>query len=61
MEDDLAGVLDSQRLTAFQSTSSVWRTTPEYEAASDDLQISIHVLRMEDDGKNREKSLFALI
>ena len=25
------------------------------------LDISIHVLRVEDDGKNREKSLFALI
>ena len=29
--------------------------------ALQDIQISIHVLRAEDDGKNREKSLFAFI
>ena len=33
----------------FQSTSSVWRTTPLEEAWDLRLDISIHVLRVEDD------------
>ena len=45
----------------FQSTSSVWRTTATSSASSVPNCISIHVLRVEDDSKNREKSLFALI
>ena len=45
----------------FQSTSSVWRTTHRVEQLQLRLHISIHVLRVEDDSKNREKSLFALI
>ena len=45
----------------FQSTSSVWRTTEGREMREADFVISIHVLRVEDDSKNREKSLFAFI
>ena len=47
--------------SAFQSTSSVWRTTTADIAAHHSIFISIHVLRVEDDSKNREKSLFAFI
>ena len=45
----------------FQSTSSVWRTTPYQIGQLHGTFISIHVLRVEDDSKNREKSLFAFI
>ena len=45
----------------FQSTSSVWRTTTGDIKRSAHGDISIHVLRVEDDCKNREKSLFAFI
>ena len=45
----------------FQSTSSVWRTTRPGQNILDAAYISIHVLRVEDDSKNREKSLFVLI
>lgn len=45
----------------FQSTSSAWRTTDIVEAIHAVQTISIHVLRVEDDSKNREKSLFAFI
>lgn len=45
----------------FQSTSSVWRTTGQELEAWHDEEISIHVLRAEDDSKNREKSLFTFI
>ena len=45
----------------FQSTSSVWRTTSRTVAGYSVVDISIHVLRVEDDSKNREKSLFAFI
>ena len=45
----------------FQSTSSVWRTTLALSDTKTEGGISIHVLRVEDDSKNREKSLFAFI
>ena len=84
VEDDSFSGLDDAPVTVFQSTSSVWRTTPRQRSlvcpvadfnprppcggrpaalclgALLDL-ISIHVLRVEDDSKNREKSLFAFI
>ena len=42
--------LDSNKITLFQSTSSVWRTTlHDLTAKSNDIGISIHVLRVEDD------------
>ena len=34
----------------FQSTSSVWRTTSDAPAGDETVDISIHVLRVEDDG-----------
>ena len=48
-------------LNKFQSTSSVWRTTVWAATRGMTLDISIHVLRVEDNSKNREKSLFAFI
>lgn len=45
----------------FQSTSSAWRTTLPAALSLGPEPISIHVLRVEDDSKNREKSLFAFI
>lgn len=54
-------ILDETVGPIFQSPSSVWRTTAEIDEVRADLKISIHVLRVEDDSKNREKSLFALI
>ena len=38
-----------RRYTIFQSTSSVWRTTPEVRKETHVVDISIHVLRVEDD------------
>ena len=54
-------VLDAQHRVRFQSTSSVWRTTGITFSEDSTKNISIHVLRVEDDSKNREKSLFAFI
>ena len=45
----------------FQSTSSVWRTTNLFFTVLLPRRISIHVLRVEGNSKNREKSLFAFI
>lgn len=45
----------------FQSTSSVRRTTSTGGQPASPAAISIHVLRVEDNSKNREKSLFAFI
>ena len=56
-----ATLIASVRAILFQSTSSVWRTTMLTRKCSSPSMISIHVLRVEDDSKNREKSLFAFI
>ena len=53
--------LRTARCKQFQSTSSVWRTTHARASVRRMRAISIHVLRVEDDSKNREKSLFAFI
>ena len=49
VEDDSAGRQIAVQLLAFQSTSSVWRTTLLYIVNIQIAQISIHVLRVEDD------------
>lgn len=54
-------ILDETVGPIFQSTFSVRRTTATWLNAMAWEDISIHVLRAEDDSKNREKSLFALI
>lgn len=54
-------ILDETVGPIFQSPSSVWRTTGAQSFTDALAGISIHVLRVEDDSKNREKSLFAFI
>ena len=43
------GQTKTRKADAFQSTSSVWRTTKCATEAQRDRAISIHVLRVEDD------------
>ena len=49
MEDDCFPLLLLLRRDKFQSTSSVWRTTKATTKAGEISEISIHVLRVEDD------------
>ena len=46
------GSIDVPKFHIFQSTSSVWRTTSDHIPAAVERIISIHVLRVEDDGKS---------
>ena len=45
----------------FQSTSSVWRTTTVRGWAKQAREISIHVLRVEDDAEVRRNATFASV
>ena len=49
VEDDALFTISFNLYLAFQSTSSVWRTTPPYKRGRPPRRISIHVLRVEDD------------
>ena len=48
-EDDRSRNISSDIILQFQSTSSERRTTPQVQAFLQDVVISIHVLREEDD------------
>ena len=49
MEDDAIEALTAKLEWIFQSTSSVWRTTTQGRKRKSKEDISIHVLRVEDD------------
>ncbi len=55
VEDDGQENAFTAELHKFQSTSSVWRTTPARQLACLKDGISIHVLRVEDDARQNRK------